>query len=63
MSQRYTNETCPKCRQPATLTWSGVDAMGSSQPVREDPARLDCPNRCQFTTGELGGHFPTRYNG
>ncbi len=48
---------------PATLTWSGVDAMGRSQPAREDAVRLDCPNRCQFTTGELGGHFPTRYNG
>ncbi len=63
MSRNYTDEVCPTCRQPATLTWSGVDAMGRSRPVREDAVGIDCPNRCQFTTGELGGHFPTRYNG
>ena len=63
MSQRMTNEMCPKCHRHAVVTWSGVDAMGYSQPVREDAVRIGCPTRCQFTTGELGGYFPTRYNG
>ncbi len=63
MSRRYTDETCPTCKHAATLTWSGVDSMGYSRPVREDAVGLDCPNRCQFTMGELAGHFPTRYNG
>lgn len=63
MSMRTTHEVCPKCNQAATVSWSGVEAMGYSQPVREDPVRLNCPSRCQFTTLELAGHFPTRYNG
>jgi len=61
MSQRTTAETCPKCRQAAAVTWSGVDAFGYTQPVREDAVSIDCPNRCQFS--DLGKHFPTRLNG
>ncbi len=63
MSRHYTDETCPTCKQPATLTWSGVESMGRSQPVRVTAARLSCTNRCQFTGSELVKHFPTRYNG
>lgn len=63
MSQRSTTETCPKCSQTAAVTWSGVDSLGSTQPVREDAVGIDCPNRCQFTVSELGSHFPKRLNG
>jgi hypothetical protein len=61
MSQRTTIETCPNCHQTAAITWSGVDAFGHTQPVREDAVAIDCPNRCQI--GRLGAHFPTRLNG
>ncbi len=63
MSQRTTSEVCPKCGKTATVTWSGIESMGYSQPVREDAVRLDCSSRCQFTTLELAGHFPTKLNG
>ncbi|WP_299955344.1 hypothetical protein [uncultured Modestobacter sp.] len=63
MSQRTTSETCPKCGEAAAVTWSGADAFGSAGPVREDAVGINCPNRCQFTTGELGGHFPKKLNG
>lgn len=63
MSQRTTTEVCPKCGQTATVTWSGDESTGYSQPVREDAVRLDCPSRCQFTTLELVEHLPTRLNG
>jgi hypothetical protein len=59
MSQRTTNETCPKCGSAALLTWSVVDAYGYSQPVKEYAEYLDCVNRCQFTMSELGGYFPS----
>ena len=61
MTARWmTYDSCLKCGEDITLTWSGVESSGYARFTRIDPIEIDCPNRCGWTSGELGEAYRGR---
>jgi len=61
MGARWTTyDTCGKCGDDVTLTWSGVESNGRAGFVRIDPVEIDCPSRCRWTVSELGAAYRGR---